>query len=92
MFKISLDKWLKETSKKKKKMEKLKPDENVKTTLISSEKRIIIKKTPLGKLQKFKLKCQSKKCGYQKTIVKTKLTNKDELCPKCSKNMKIEKL
>jgi len=92
VFKISLDKWLKETTKKKKQMKKLKPDENVKTTLISSENQITIIKSPLDKLQKFKLKCQSKKCGYQKIIVKTKLTDKDEICPKCSKNMKIEKL
>ncbi len=92
MFKISLDKWLKEANKKKKQKEKLKSDEDVKTTPISSEKQVTIKKSPLGKLQKFKLKCQSKKCGYQKIIVKTKLTNKDEICPRCSKNMKIEKL
>lgn len=92
MFKISLDKWLKEQSKKK--LPKIKEvkidsaDEKPK----SNEKKILIKKSPLGKLQKFKLKCHNKKCGYQKTIVKVRLTEKDEICPKCSKTMKIEKL
>jgi len=92
VFKISLDKWLKESSKKKQsKIKEIKidsADEEPK----SNEKEILIKKSPLGKLQKFKLKCQNKKCGYQKTMVKVKLTEKDELCPKCSKTMKIEKL
>ncbi len=92
MFKISLDKWLKDSSKKKQSKIKERKMDSVDEVPKSNEKQILIKKSPLGKLQKFKLKCQNKKCGYQKTIVKLKLTKKDEICPKCSKTMKIEKL
>ena len=92
MFKISLDKWLKEQSKKKQPKIRQKNIDMVDEQLKSNEEQILIKKGPLSKLQKFKLKCQNKKCGYQKTIVKIKLTEKDEICPKCSKTMKIEKL
>lgn len=92
MFKISLDKWLKDSSKKKQSKIKERKMDSVDEEPKSNEKQILIKKSPLGKLQKFKLKCQNKKCGYQKTIVKLKLTKKNEICPKCSKTMKIQKL
>jgi hypothetical protein len=42
------------------------------------------------KLVKYTLICLNKKCKYQKIIVKKKLVEKDKICPRCGKEMKIK--
>ena len=43
------------------------------------------------KYVKYLLICSKKSCGYQKRLVKKKLTNKDKTCPRCNGVMKIKK-
>jgi hypothetical protein len=92
---VSLDKWIKEPPKKSKAPVKKKPKKVAEKKIgIEQELEIIeeVKKSPLGKIQKFKLKCPDRKCKYEKIKVKLKLTERDKVCPKCSKQMKIEKI
>ena len=92
---MSLDKWIKDPHKKKKEPVKKKPRRVAeKKTEIDREAELYeeVKTSPLGKLQKFKLKCPNRKCKYEKIKAKLKLTERDKVCPKCSTQMKMEKL
>jgi hypothetical protein len=81
---LGLDKWIKpeeeKTTKKKKKVE---GEQRGKTDSKSEVKE------PL-KLIKYVLICSNSKCKYKKTIVKKILTEKDKICPRCKKEMKIK--
>ena len=44
----------------------------------------------LSKLKKFNLTCSNAKSKYKKSIVKKALTEKDKICPRCKKEMKIK--
>lgn len=90
MIITSLDKWIKGPPKKKKPPAKKPP--KVKEVEERVEEETKKEEKTLGKLQKFKLKCPDKKCKYEKIKVKSKLSEQDIICPKCSKEMKIAKL
>ncbi len=90
---MSLDKWIK--SEKKEDLAKKKAEEEIKKpikkesrstktkTIKTSEKKSI-------NLIKYSLACS--KCKYKRTIVKKQLSDKDKMCPKCKREMKIKKI
>jgi hypothetical protein len=91
-----LDKWIKsekeEGDKKedKKKKKPLKKKPKLENKIQDNE----TKKTPdkLSKeLTKYILICPKKSCGYQKTIRKKQLSDKDKICPRCKGTMKVKK-
>jgi len=91
-----LDKWIKtekeeekkEGDKKKKKPSKKKPHiESVNQEIDTS----ISQDKPFKKLAKFILICPKKSCGYQKTLMKKQLSDKDKVCPRCKGIMKSKK-
>ena len=97
---MSLDKWIKSDKKKKdtdNKSEVQKKNNNSTKTKAPSKVNIedtksvrsseIAKKTPI----KYHLVCSKKSCGYQKTLMKKQLNNKDKTCPRCKGVMKIKK-
>ncbi|MHA1490195.1 MAG: hypothetical protein ACTSRI_11145 [Promethearchaeota archaeon] len=87
---MSLDKWLK--SEKKEDLAKKKAEEELKKP-IKKETRSTKTKTSEKKainLIKYSLTCS--KCKYKRTIVKKILSDKDKMCPKCKREMKIRKI
>ena len=86
---MGLDKWLKpEEAEKKPKSKKPAP---VKDKKNESKKSIAkVPEKPKIKLKKFVLTCPNSKCKYQKIIMKKQLTERDKICPRCKKEMKIK--
>lgn len=83
---MGLDKWIKpEETKTKTIKEKDKVEPKKKSDSKPKEK----DKEPT-KLKKNVLICSNSKCKYKKTIVKKTLTDKDLICPKCKKEMKLK--
>jgi hypothetical protein len=89
-----LDKWI-----KTEKEEKEKEGKNKKKTLkkeTQSEIHVQESDTSLShdkqfkKLVKYILVCTKKSCGYQKTLMKRQLSDKDKICPRCKGIMKIK--
>jgi hypothetical protein len=95
---MSLEKWMKPQEEKeeikKKPKEKKKESKSEKSQSEISEKRETVVKgneIPEKKLSKYLLVCQKKSCGYQKTIMKRHLNDRDKTCPRCKGIMKIKK-
>ncbi len=90
---MSLDKWIKNDEDNKKVKKKLPPKkEKVEETIEEFEFQPpevdIIKDSRL--LTKFALTCSDSKCKYKKTLKKKTLKDKDKICPRCKKEMKIK--
>ena len=93
---MSLDKWIKPEKKKPDKKNednsKNTPQKNsikVKSTSKKKETQSL-PETKTRKITKFVLICPKKTCGYQKTLMKKELSEKDKICPRCKGNMKIK--
>lgn len=87
---MSLDKWIKpEEEKKEEKEEKAGEEEQKEATGDKSEE-IDKKESQTSKLKKYHLKCPKKSCKYQKTLMKSNLTEKDKTCPRCKSEMKVK--
>ena len=91
-----MDKWIKtekEEGKKKEEEKKKKPlkkkpqsesiSQDIETTMTHD--------TLLKTRTKYILVCPKKSCGYQKTLVKKQLIDKDKICPRCKGKMKVKK-
>ena len=89
---MSLDKWIKdkEESKKAKKkpLKKEKVEEPIEEFESQPPEIDTIKDSRL--LTKFVLTCSDSKCKYKKTLRKKNLKDKDKICPRCKKEMKIK--
>lgn len=83
---MSLDKWIKDDKKAKKPPKKEKVEEKIEV-LESKEVKIINNSLSLTK---FVLTCSDSKCKYKKTLKKKTLKDKDKICPRCKKEMKIK--
>ncbi len=102
---MSLDKWIKSEeekdeegkaeaekkskTKKKKSSTKNKPKSK---TLLQESEALITPENAIKKFTKYTLVCPKKSCGYQKTILKKQLIEKDKICPRCKSEMKIKKI
>lgn len=84
---MGLDKWL--NSEEVAKKEKKKPDVVKKKK--SEEQQGPDLKRKMLKLEKYTLNCSNSKCKYQKIVMKKKLADKDKICPRCNKEMKIKR-
>lgn len=87
---MSLDKWIKDPKKTKKKstpkreiMEELIDDIDYQPTELDTNKSLHL-------LTKFVLTCSDSKCKYKKTLRKKSLKDKDKICPRCKKEMKVK--
>jgi len=92
---LSLDKWIKtekEEDKKKGDEKKKKPlKKKPQSEIISQEiETSTTHDKPLKKLAKYILICPKKSCGYQKTLMKKQLNDRDKICPRCKGIMKIK--
>jgi hypothetical protein len=87
---VGLDKWLKTEEKVKKEKKKETALTEVKKSRRESEQKNT-SKSLATQLVKYILVCPNSKCKYQKTIMKKQLTEKDSICPRCNKAMKVKK-
>lgn len=88
---MSLDKWIKpEEEKKEEKEEKEEEEEEQKEVTDNKSEEIDKKKSQKPKLKKYHLKCPKKSCTYQKTLMKSNLTEKDKTCPRCKSEMNVK--
>ena len=85
---MGLDKWIKSENGKAKTIKKKDEDISLKKSGLKSGEKRDDKEIP--KLKKYDLTCSSAKCKYKKTIVKRVLIEKDKICPKCKKIMKLK--
>jgi hypothetical protein len=89
---VSLDKWIKNDKDKKKVIKKPPKKQKVQETIEEFELQPpevdTIKDSRL--LTKFSLTCSDSKCKYKKTLKKKILKDKDKICPRCKKEMKIK--
>lgn len=90
-----MDKWIKSEKEEedKKSGKKKKKPLNKKPRSESTGQEINISTSPdklIKKLAKFILMCPKKSCGYQKTLMKKQLSDKDKICPRCKGIMKIK--
>ena len=87
---MGLDKWLKpEDSTKKKKTKESSPIKDKVTNSKHTSKKSL--ESLLSMLKKYTLICSNSKCKYQKTLMKKQLIEKDKICPRCNKELKIKK-
>lgn len=85
---MGLDKWI--NSEEGEKKEKKKPTEvKIKKT---EGKQAPESKPNILKLMKYTLNCPNSKCKYQKTVMKKALTDRDKICPRCNKEMKVKSI
>jgi hypothetical protein len=88
---LSLDKWLKpENGEKKPEKKKDTLNRDKKRETEGKEKKGDKKSSTL--LKKYLLVCPNLKCKYQKTIIKKILTDRDIVCPRCTKKLKVRDL
>ena len=95
---MSLEKWIKpqkdkeefkkEPKEKKKGSKSKKPQSEISG---KQEMEVKVKEIPEKKFSKYLLVCQKKSCGYQKTLMKRHLNDRDKTCPRCKGIMKIKK-
>jgi len=89
---VSLDKWIKDDEESKKAKKKPPKKEKVEELIEEFESQPPeidpIKDSRL--LTKFVLTCSDSKCKYKKTLRKKNLKDKDKVCPRCKKEMKIK--
>ncbi len=89
---MSLDRFTKTNKKISKKTTKRKVSKKVKTkksTIKKEKAKLEPVKTDIAR-NKFYLSCTAR-CGYKRTLKKSKLEENDYVCRKCGKNMKIVK-
>ena len=94
---MSLEKWIKPqkdkeeskkgTKDKKKEFQNKKPQSKI----LNNETELKPNKVSTKKFSKYLLICPKKSCGYQKTLMKRELNDKDKTCPRCKGIMKIAK-
>ncbi|TXT58305.1 MAG: hypothetical protein BAJALOKI2v1_400037 [Promethearchaeota archaeon] len=89
---MSLDKWIKGPEEEEEEEEegvngeKEQQEKDLKKSRsIKKEQKRSSKTT----LKKYFLKCPKKSCKYQKTLMKSNLTEKDKICPRCKSEMKV---
>lgn len=90
---MSLDKWIKNEKDNKKDKKKPTPKkENIEETIdeIEFQPPEVDATKDSSSLTKFLLTCSDSKCNYKKTLKKKNLKDKDKICPRCSKEMKIK--
>ena len=89
---MSLDRFTNPNKKIPKKTTKKKASKKVKSkkSTIKKKKAISEPVKPEIERKKFYLSCTAR-CGYKRTLKKRELTEKDFICKKCSKKMKIVK-
>jgi dipeptidase len=86
---LGLEKWLKSDEQvKTTKKETTKTEKKVKKAVSKPEKKE--NKESRKGLSKFILVCSNGKCKYQKTIMKKIVTEKDKICPRCNKRLKVK--
>ena len=89
---MSLDKWIKDDKDskkaKKKPTKKEKVEEKIEGFEFKPPEVDIAKDSRL--LTKFVLTCSDSKCKYKKTLKKKTLKDKDKICPRCKKEMKVK--
>ena len=86
---MGLDKWLKPEDTGKQSRGKI----NSSIDGIEKKSEVEVNKNlekPIKKLKKYMLTCPNAKCKYQKIVMKNQLTEKDKVCPRCHKAMKIK--
>ena len=88
---MGLDKWLKTEEEVEREEKKKAALTEVKESKRESEQ-ISTFKSPPTQLIKYVLVCPNAKCKYQKTIMKKQLTEKDKICPRCNKELKVKKI
>ena len=93
---MSLDKWIK-TEKKKDppkspRKEIKKEDLKIDLDLPKDDELNQQKPQESVKITKFLLTCTKKNCNYQRTLVKKKLSEKDQICRKCKSKMKVKEI
>ena len=90
-----MDKWIKTEKeedkkkgdeKKKKPLKKKPQSENISQEIETSTTH----DKQFKKLAKYILICPKKSCGYQKTLLKKQLNDRDKICPRCKGIMKIK--
>jgi hypothetical protein len=79
---MSLDKWIKDDKEKNRKDNKIEEQQDQQQKQKAQLKPII---------KKHILICPKKNCGYQKTLMKKKLSERDKICPRCKGKMKLKK-
>ena len=92
---MSLEKWIKpqkdkdeskkESKDKKNEIQSKKPQSKIS----NNENDLKVNKVAKTKFSKYLLICPKKSCGYQKTLMKRELNDKDKTCPRCKGIMKI---
>ncbi|MFX0083123.1 MAG: hypothetical protein ACFE94_15355 [Candidatus Hodarchaeota archaeon] len=87
---MGLDKWLK-TEEEVEKEKKIKAVQTKSTKHKRESEQISKTKSLATQLVKYILVCPNAKCKYQKTIMKKQLSEKDRICPRCNKEMKVKK-
>ncbi len=87
---MGLDKWLKTEEEVEREEKKKAVLTEAKKSKRESEK-LSTFKSPPTQLVKYVLVCPNAKCKYQKTIMKKQLKEKDKICPRCNKEMKVKK-
>ena len=84
---MGLDKWLK-TKEEVKKPKKEKTEKKFTKAVSKPKEKESGESSKV--LSKYVLVCS--KCKYQKTIMKKKITEKDKICPRCNKLLKVKNL
>jgi len=88
---MGLDKWINPEDSKKKSIKKEKSPIKAKGSKGKTASKDKLE-SPISKLKKYTLICSSAKCKYQKTLLKKELAEKDKICPRCNKQLKIKKV
>jgi hypothetical protein len=88
-FTLSLDKWIKDNGDNKKTKKKTPKKEIVEEPIEELENQPSTKKDTFL-LTKFILTCSDSKCKYKKILRKKNLKDKDKICPRCKKEMKVK--
>lgn len=84
---MGLDKWLQSDKDEKKEIEQLKAVSSKKDAPKPNKKKL---EGSMKQLSKFILICTNSKCKYQKVLMKRLLVDKDRICPRCKKKMKVK--
>ena len=87
---MSLDKWINDDKDSKKAKKKPPKKEKVEDKFEDFESPEVDIAKDSRLLIKFVLTCSDSKCKYKKTLKKRTLKDKDKICPRCKKEMKIK--
>ncbi|MFX1378460.1 MAG: hypothetical protein ACFFA4_05150 [Promethearchaeota archaeon] len=86
---MGLDKWLKSDDKKNDLKNMKIPTKQVEKRKKEQKKNKTVEQQ-IRKLIKYTLLCGNTICKYQRIIVKKQLSEKDRICPRCGKNMRVK--